>query len=32
VQKPVDYDQFVSAARQLGPYWVVLNVQPPRAS
>jgi two-component system response regulator len=29
VQKPVDYDQFVVAARQLGLYWVVLNVQPP---
>ena len=29
VQKPVDYDEFVSAARQLGLYWMVLN-QPPR--
>ena len=26
VQKPVDYDQFVQAARQLGLYWVVLNI------
>lgn len=26
VQKPVDYDQFVNAARQLGLYWMVLNV------
>jgi two-component system, response regulator len=25
VQKPVDYDQFVSASRQLGLYWTVLN-------
>lgn len=25
VQKPVDYDQFVAAARQLGLYWVALN-------
>jgi two-component system response regulator len=25
VQKPVDYDEFVGAARQLGLYWVVLN-------
>ena len=25
VQKPVDYDQFVSAARDLGLYWLVLN-------
>jgi two-component system, response regulator len=25
VQKPVDYDAFVAAARQLGLYWVGLN-------
>jgi two-component system response regulator len=31
VRKPVDYDQFVAAARQLGLYWMVLNVQPPNA-
>jgi two-component system, response regulator len=30
VQKPVDYDQFVAAARQLGLYWMVLNVPPSR--
>jgi CheY-like chemotaxis protein len=29
VKKPVDYDQFVAAAHQLGLYWVVLNVPPP---
>jgi two-component system, response regulator len=29
VQKPVDYDRFVAAARQLGLYWMVLNVPPP---
>ncbi len=29
VQKPVDYDQFVGAARQLGLYWMVLNVPAP---
>jgi two-component system response regulator len=29
VRKPVDYDQFVAAARQLGLYWIVLNQQPP---
>ena len=29
VLKPVDYDQFVAAARQLGLYWMVLNVPPP---
>lgn len=30
VQKPVDYEQFVTAARQLGLYWLVLNVAAPR--
>lgn len=31
VQKPVDYDAFVEAARQLGLYWLVLNrPAPPR--
>lgn len=29
VKKPVDYDQFVAAARQLGLYWMVLNIPPP---
>jgi len=29
VQKPVDYDQFVAGARQLGLYWMVLNVRSP---
>ncbi len=29
VLKPVDYDQFIAAARQLGLYWIVLNVPPP---
>ncbi|HVZ71422.1 MAG TPA: response regulator [Polyangia bacterium] len=28
VQKPVDYDHFVEAARQLGLYWTVLNMPP----
>ena len=32
VQKPIDYDQFVQAARQLGLYWVVLNVPAPARS
>ncbi|HVV52814.1 MAG TPA: response regulator [Polyangia bacterium] len=31
VQKPVDYDQFVGAARQLGLYWMVLNVPAPES-
>lgn len=30
VIKPVDYDQFVQAASQLGLYWLVLNAPPPR--
>jgi two-component system response regulator len=29
VQKPVDFAQFVEAARQLGLYWLMLNEQPP---
>jgi two-component system, response regulator len=29
VQKPVDYDAFVAAARQLGLYWVGLNQPAP---
>lgn len=29
VQKPVDYDQFVTAAQQLGLYWVVINLRSP---
>lgn len=27
VRKPVDFDQFVEATRQLGLYWLVLNEQ-----
>ena len=30
VRKPVDFDQFVEAARQLGLYWLLLNQAPPR--
>ena len=30
VVKPVDYDEFVAAAQQLGLYWMVLNAPPPR--
>lgn len=30
VRKPVDFEQFIEAARQLGLYWLVLNEAPPR--
>jgi two-component system response regulator len=29
VRKPVNYDEFVAATRQLGLYWTVTNVPPP---
>jgi CheY-like chemotaxis protein len=30
VQKPVDFIEFVEAARQLGLYWLVMNEPPPQ--
>ena len=30
VQKPVDFKQFLEAARQLGLYWLVINELPPQ--
>ena len=29
VRKPVDYDAFVAASRELGLYWTVTNIPPP---
>jgi CheY-like chemotaxis protein len=31
VRKPVDFDQFIDAVRQLGLYWLLLNERPPMA-
>lgn len=28
VRKPVDFDSFIEAVRQLGLYWLVLNIAP----
>lgn len=32
VRKPVDFDEFVRAAGQLGLYWLLLNAPPPAVS
>ncbi len=31
VRKPVDFNEFVDAVRQLGLYWLLLNQPPPRS-
>jgi two-component system response regulator len=31
VRKPVDFNQFVDAVKQLGLYWLVLNQRPPES-
>lgn len=30
VRKPVDFDEFIEAARQLGLYWLLMNEAPPQ--
>jgi hypothetical protein len=32
IGKPVDFEQFLEAVRQLGLYWLILNEQPPDVS
>ena len=31
IVKPVDFEQFIDSARQIGMYWLMLNAAPPEA-
>jgi two-component system response regulator len=31
VRKPIDFDEFLEAVRQLSSYWLILNESPPPA-
>jgi two-component system, response regulator len=30
VRKPVDFNEFIEAVRELGMYWLVINESPPK--
>lgn len=32
IQKPVDFDEFRGAIRQVGDYWLLLNLAPPQSA